>query len=156
MKRILIVDDEELIRSILRRLLEKLPLDIEEAEDGEQGAALFARETFDLIIADYRMPKVDGMAMIRQCRRQFPEHPCIVISGEYPAGIAQMEKVFYLPKPFDSAVLVNLVGDLLHLDSSDLPRMRPYRRVIGFPNPSDHEAHGDRTYPTSPYACSPV
>lgn len=114
MKRVLIVDDDERVRKILHQILGRLPLDIQEAEDGEQGLTLFSRSPFDLIITDYRMPKMDGLAMLKQCRQRFPELLCIVISGEQPEGMDQM-KVHFLQKPLDAGVLVRLVTHLLRL-----------------------------------------
>jgi CheY-like chemotaxis protein len=116
MKRILIVEDEDMVRSVLRRMLQKLPLEIREAGDGECGLALLAEERFDLVIADYRMPKMDGLAMLKRCRELFPERPCIVVSGEYPEGVDQLENTFFFPKPIDSGALRSLVRRLLSLD----------------------------------------
>ncbi|MBT4501602.1 MAG: response regulator [Gemmatimonadetes bacterium] len=116
MKRILIVEDDEMVRNVLRKMLEKLPLKVQEAGDGERGLALLVEERFDLVIADYRMPRMDGLTMLKQCRELFPEHPCIVVSGERPEGINQLEKVFFFQKPIDSGALLNLVKHLLRLD----------------------------------------
>ena len=115
MKRILIVDDDEIVRKVLRKFLKQLPLEIREAKDGEEGFALFSQEAFDLIIVDYRMPKVDGLTMLKQCRELYREHPCIVISGERIEGINQLKNVFFFEKPLDAGSLINLIQNLLHL-----------------------------------------
>ena len=116
MKRVLIVDDDERVRKVLRKFLEKLPLEIQEAKDGEKGSTLFLQKTFDLVIVDYRMPNVDGLAMLKQCRELFPEHPCIVISGERPEGIDPLNKVYFFQKPINASLLINLITNLLHLN----------------------------------------
>ena len=115
MKRVLIVDDDEIVRKILHQILRRFPLDIQEAEDGQQGLALFFQEPFDLIITDYRMPQMDGLAMLKQCRQKFPELLCIVISGECPEGMDQIENVHFLQKPLDVGLLVRLLTHLLNL-----------------------------------------
>ncbi|PIR50167.1 hypothetical protein COU79_00830 [Candidatus Peregrinibacteria bacterium CG10_big_fil_rev_8_21_14_0_10_54_7] len=115
MKRVLIVDDNERVRKVLHQILRRLPLEIQEARDGEQGLTLFFQSPFDLIITDYRMPKMDGLAMLKQCRQRFPELLCIVISGEHPEGMDQIEKVHFLQKPLNAGVLVRLVTHLLNM-----------------------------------------
>ena len=62
------------------------------------------------------MPKIDGLTMLKQCRELFPEHPCIVISGERPEGIDQLENVYFFQKPLDAGSLMNLIINLLHLN----------------------------------------
>jgi DNA-binding NtrC family response regulator len=79
--KVLIVDDEELIRLNLRMLLEDLGYCVVEAADGREGLDAFNREGPDLILADLRMPVVDGLSMIAGLRQKSTETPVIVISG---------------------------------------------------------------------------
>lgn len=79
--KVLIVDDEQLIRLNLRALLEDLGYSVIEAADGEEGVNAFDREHPDLVLADLRMPVMDGLAMIAALREKSPESPIIVISG---------------------------------------------------------------------------
>ncbi|HAM52054.1 MAG TPA: fused response regulator/phosphatase, partial [Nitrospiraceae bacterium] len=62
--KVLIVDDEELIRLNLRMLLEDLGYSVIEAANGREGLDAFDREVPDLILADLRMPVMDGLSMI--------------------------------------------------------------------------------------------
>jgi PAS domain S-box-containing protein len=78
---VLIVDDEELIRLNLRALLEDLGYRVTEAADGREGLDAFDRERPDLVLADLRMPVMDGLSMIAGLREKNPETPVIVISG---------------------------------------------------------------------------
>lgn len=78
---ILIVDDEELIRLNLRALLEDLGYRVAEAVDGLDGLDAFDRERPDLVMADLRMPVMDGLSMIAALRDKSPETPVIVVSG---------------------------------------------------------------------------
>ena len=84
--KVLIVDDEELIRLNLRMLLEDLGYRVVEAADGRQGLDAFDRERPDLILADLRMPVMDGLSMIAALREKSTETPVIVVSG---AGTVQ-------------------------------------------------------------------
>jgi len=79
--KLLIVDDEELIRLNLRALLEDLGYRVTEAADGRQGLDAFDREQPDMVLADLRMPVMDGLSMIAALRDKSPETPVIVISG---------------------------------------------------------------------------
>jgi PAS domain S-box-containing protein len=78
---ILIVDDEELIRLNLRALLEDLDYRVTEAANGREGLEAFDREQPDLVLADLRMPVMDGLSLIVALREKSPETPVIVISG---------------------------------------------------------------------------
>jgi two-component system cell cycle sensor histidine kinase/response regulator CckA len=79
--KILIVDDEKLIRLNLRALLEDLGYRVAEAADGREGLDTFDREQPDLVLADLMMPVMDGLSMIDGLREKSPEIPVIVISG---------------------------------------------------------------------------
>ncbi len=79
--KLLIVDDEDLIRLNLRAMLEDLGYTIHEACNGREGLDVFDRERPDLILADLRMPVMDGRAMIARLYDKSPETPVIVISG---------------------------------------------------------------------------
>jgi len=79
--KLLIVDDEELIRLNLRALLEDLGYRVAEAADGREGLDTFDRERPDLVLADLTMPVMDGLSMIDGLREKSPETPVIVISG---------------------------------------------------------------------------
>jgi PAS domain S-box-containing protein len=79
--KLLIVDDEELIRLNLRALLEDLGYRVTEAADGRGGLDAFDRERPDLVLADLRMPVMDGLSMVAALREKSPETPVIVISG---------------------------------------------------------------------------
>jgi PAS domain S-box-containing protein len=79
--KVLIVEDEKLIRLNLRALLEDLGYQVTEAADGREGQDAFDRERPDLVLADLRMPVMDGLSMIAGLREKSPETPVIVISG---------------------------------------------------------------------------
>jgi PAS domain S-box-containing protein len=79
--KVLIADDERLIRLNLRALLEDLGYQVAEAADGREGLDAFDRERPDLVLTDLRMPVMDGLSMIDALREKSPETPVIVISG---------------------------------------------------------------------------
>lgn len=79
--RVLIVDDEDMIRLNLRALMEDLGYSVNEAANGREALALFEQETPDLVLTDLRMPEMDGLALIAALRENSPETPLVVISG---------------------------------------------------------------------------
>ncbi len=79
--KLLIVDDEKLIRLNLRAMLEDLDYRVTEAANGREGLDAFDRERPDLVLADLMMPVMDGLSMIAALREKSPETPVIVISG---------------------------------------------------------------------------
>jgi len=79
--KVLIVDDEKLIRLNLRAMLEDLGYLVAEAGDGREGLDAFDRERPDLVLADLTMPVMDGLPMIAALREKSPETPVFVISG---------------------------------------------------------------------------
>ncbi len=81
MPKILIVDDEELIRETLKDILEHEGYQVEEASDGQMGINLIKKNSFDLILCDIKMPKVDGMEVLEKSMEIAPDVPVIMISG---------------------------------------------------------------------------
>jgi CheY-like chemotaxis protein len=67
-RKILIVDDEEIIRKILRIHLDKLGYEVKEAVDGEQAIEELGKDDFDLLICDILMPKKDGWEVVREAK----------------------------------------------------------------------------------------
>jgi DNA-binding response OmpR family regulator len=114
-KRILIVDDEELIREICVRTLAPLGHRVETAENAEQAIVCFERDAFDLMITDYRMPgALDGLALGKEIKRRFPQTQLILMTGfptlENAVAALQAGAMDYLVKPFDRAELIDYVN----------------------------------------------
>lgn len=79
--RILLVDDNKLGLSARKCVLEELGHRIATASNGAEALDQFAREKFDLVVTDYKMPKMDGLELIGKLRKSVPELPIILISG---------------------------------------------------------------------------
>ncbi|HEX8990411.1 MAG TPA: response regulator [Anaerolineales bacterium] len=79
--RVLVVDDEPFIRMNLRALLEDLGFVISEAANGREALEVFDREAPELVLADLRMPEMDGLTLITALRQKAPDTPIIVVSG---------------------------------------------------------------------------
>jgi len=81
MATILIIDDEEGIRALLRFTLEAAGYEVMEAPNGRQGLELYRHTPADLIITDIAMPELNGLDMILSLTRQFLDAKVIAISG---------------------------------------------------------------------------
>jgi two-component system nitrogen regulation response regulator NtrX len=81
MSNILIIDDEKAIRKTLTEILSYEGYKIEEAGDGEEGLKKFREKTFDVVLCDIKMPKMDGIEFLDKAREGNPDIPVIMISG---------------------------------------------------------------------------
>ena len=81
MSNILIIDDEKAIRKTLSEILSYEGYKIEEAGDGEEGLRRFREKTFDVVLCDIKMPKLDGIEFLEKVREANTDVPVIMISG---------------------------------------------------------------------------
>lgn len=98
MARILVIDDEEMIRVMLKRILETQGYETIDASNGTAGLELLREKSADLVITDILMPEGDGTLTIRQIVRDFPGVKVIAISGG--GAIADSELCLGLAKRF--------------------------------------------------------
>ena len=116
--RVLVVDDEDNIRKLVRMCLTKAGYEVEEAENGEEGEKIIRAKDnplmVDVILCDIRMPKVNGIEAIAFFQKQFPSVPVVVITGfpdtEMAVNLLKQGVVDYVPKPIDSEKLLDVVG----------------------------------------------
>jgi CheY-like chemotaxis protein len=80
-KRILLVDDERLVRETIKLLLAQIGFTVVEANNGAEALGLFARERFDLVVTDYEMPFVKGNELAARIRRIAPLQPILMLTG---------------------------------------------------------------------------
>ena len=102
--RILVVDDESSIRDLLSRALGLADYDVETVQEGRAALERLRLYPYDLLIADLKMPGIDGLSVIREAKRLKSDLPVIIITG-YSTETAAIEAVNlgvsgYLTKPF--------------------------------------------------------
>src|SRR5687767_10384885 len=81
MPEILIIDDEKAIRKALTEILSFEGYKIEEAADGEEGLKKFRDKSYDVVLCDIKMPKLDGIEFLQKAGEANPDVPVIMISG---------------------------------------------------------------------------
>ena len=81
MSNILIIDDEKAIRKTLSEILSYEGYKIDEAGDGEEGLKKFKERSYDVVLCDIKMPKIDGIEFLDKSREANPDIPVIMISG---------------------------------------------------------------------------
>ncbi len=116
-EKILVIDDEDSIRSLSVDILEKLQYHVRTASNGQEGILLFEKEKFDLILTDVKMPKMDGLDVIRHVRSKNNEVPIIIITGYGTLDIAikslRLGAQGFLLKPFTPSELIGSVAEAL-------------------------------------------
>ncbi|MBN8832117.1 MAG: response regulator, partial [Sphingomonadales bacterium] len=114
---ILLVEDEDMVRSVAERALTRQGYTVITASDGEQGLARMAQaERVDLLISDVVMPGMDGPTMVRAIRANHPDLPVLFMSGYAEEQLRQsidIADVAFLPKPFSVNQLAEAARDVL-------------------------------------------
>jgi len=120
MESILIIDDEPQIRSMIRLILEREGYAVMEASDGIEGLRLFREKPADLVITDLIMPNKDGIGMIIEIKKEFPNVKIVAMSGGglnrpegYLRGAQKLGAACTLSKPINRQELLRAVKDTL-------------------------------------------
>jgi DNA-binding NtrC family response regulator len=116
-KQILVVDDEANLRRVLTAQLSRDGYEVHSAPDGEAGLGLLREHHIDLVITDLRMPKMDGMELLRQALRIDAELPVVMLTahGTVDNAVEALKTgaFDYITKPFDQAEVRTIVKKAL-------------------------------------------
>lgn len=131
MAKILVIDDEEDIRNVLKQVLERAGYDVAVAESGKEGLKMLRKEGgADLVITDVIMPGMDGVSLTREIREKYRDTRILVISGggnvapkSYEPGAISTTAFLSsarnagadqtMTKPFDRKDLIRVIAELL-------------------------------------------
>jgi len=115
--RILVIDDEASVRSVLARVLSKVSHQVTVAENGEEGLRLFKEQKFDLVLTDLGMPGLSGWEVCKAIKGISPQVPVGMITGwGMEVGEKEVEENrldFLISKPFDFSQVLNRVQETL-------------------------------------------
>ncbi len=126
------MDDEELYRRALERILRRVGHQVSTARDATEALALLAAQPVDLVLADVKMPGINGLELVRQIHEFAPDLPCIVITG-YGGAQQSVEALragafWYLEKPFEQQHL-DAVRRLVE-QAIELGRLKTENRML--------------------------
>jgi DNA-binding response OmpR family regulator len=112
-KRILVVDDKEDIRTLLRHFFEHEGFEVFEAADGAKALEMVRKEQFDVVLTDLKMPVPDGLEVLKEVRHLCPETTVLILTG-YPTIESTVKALElgcdgYLAKP----IKLNRLKDLI-------------------------------------------
>lgn len=118
MPSVLVVDDQDEVRQLIRETLEQAGYEVEEARDGKEGLERYRARSTDLVIMDILMPEQDGLEAIMTLHREFPDTRVIAMTGGSDTigvlNFLDVAKMFgarrTLQKPFELKVLLDVVA----------------------------------------------
>lgn len=115
--KILIVDDNDQMCSLLADILELFDYQAQQAKDGEEALSKLRQDRFDLVITDLRMPKMSGTELLKMIKRDQPHLPVVVVSGFTPGNTQNLiigeQADGFLNKPFTVEQIEKMLSDLL-------------------------------------------
>lgn len=137
MEKILIVDDFEPVRKVIKRIVERENYAALVAQDGEEGLEIFERERPEIVITDLKMPKIDGKGVLTAVKQISPETQVIVLTGygenETAKTLMQNGAFAFLKKPLDLQQLVSV----LDAANANLKRAHKKNEGTAFLNKTD-------------------
>jgi signal transduction histidine kinase/FixJ family two-component response regulator len=148
--RVLVIDDEEVVRQLLDRTLTGKDYFVETVEDGSEALEKINNNTFDLLITDLKMPRVDGMEVLRELKKVNPYAEVIIITG-YPTIELAVEAIKigafdFICKPFDIEEILLVIArslekqrfNLAHFQLSEIKTLFEANKAItAAPNLND-------------------
>ncbi|MFN2511864.1 MAG: response regulator [Pyrinomonadaceae bacterium] len=119
MTRILVIDDDPQVLDILAEMLMDAGYEVQKAINGTEGVRLFSQSAFDLVLTDLLMPEKDGLEVVMELRKDFPQVKIITLSGGDTYGNSSLETsrlcgaAGTIRKPFREDQLLETVQQVL-------------------------------------------
>lgn len=115
--KILVVDDDAIVTKSCRRILEVEGFEVTTVPSADDALEKIKYREFDLLLMDVKMPKHDGIFLMREIKKNWPDIPIIVMSG-YPtpetiSGVLKLGATQFIPKPFRPDELMKCVRQVL-------------------------------------------
>jgi CheY-like chemotaxis protein len=118
-KRVLVAEDDDAVRMLIAVILSEAGYNVYEACDGLQAIDSLKKRRYDVLLTDYRMPKMDGLELLDLAQAMWPGLPVIVASSDErvtgQTAHALLEPAYaILEKPFDRSDLLNTIRSAVH------------------------------------------
>jgi DNA-binding NtrC family response regulator len=140
MNKVLLIEDKQSLREMLKRALEEKQFDVEEARDGIEAVQKIRAQKYLLILSDLRLPHVEGLELLRVAREVDPDNVLIFMTayGSIEIAVEAMKRGAYdfLPKPVDIHYLLMLVQRVRQAQQMRYENMilkEDFARRLGFP-----------------------
>lgn len=115
--RILVLDDEEIVRMSCKKCLIPEGYDVDVAANGIEGLAMTENNRYDVILTDLKMPDMDGMEFLAKVKERHPDTKVIMITGystvEHAVKAMRMGAYNYIEKPFTPDALIDAVKEAM-------------------------------------------
>jgi CheY-like chemotaxis protein len=113
---ILVVDDNNVFRIVVSKMLSRLGYEVSSADSGENGSNIFLKNKFDLVLSDYEMPGMDGVAFACSIKKSSPRTPVVIMTGAGKEAVFSRESTAVdevILKPFTLAGIDATIQNLL-------------------------------------------
>jgi len=117
--KILVVDDDAIVIKSCKRILEAEGLEVSAVPSADEALEMIKKYEFDLLLIDVKMPRHDGMFLMREIKKVIPDMPIIVMSG-YPtpetiSDVLNLGASQFIPKPFRPDELIKAIRPVLQI-----------------------------------------
>jgi len=147
MPKVLTVDDSRAVRMLVSKNAKEMGLEVEEAEDGQQGLTKVAEGSYDLIVLDVTMPVLDGPGMLKELRERGDKTPVLMLTSESKrsivASLMKMGIEDYILKPFKPDELKAKIAKALKMAGpapGDEALVKEMASIVQAPSASDPKA----------------
>ncbi len=117
MKKLLVIDDEPIVRTSCQKILIPEGYEVKIAENGNEGLEILEKERFNLILLDLKMPGIDGVDVLKIIKERWPEIKVIILTGystvETAVTTLRMGAFNFIEKPFTPDKLLKSVEEAI-------------------------------------------
>ena len=118
MKKILLIEDDEELRLVVEMFLSWAQFEVVMACDGVEGLEFLSKTHFDLVVTDFRMPRMNGIEFSQKAKDLYPELPIIMSTAFIPNLDQELrEKLHFVSKPYQMNDMIMKINHLLKINS---------------------------------------